>query len=116
MKTLKIILIVLLALLVAAAGGGLYAAYRVSQLDTNYQNLSVNGIPVGGLTREQTVDALNAGGWDTRLSTPLTVTTLGGQSFTVVNVLSGTDGGTFGGKISAAELEALADTFDFSIL
>ena len=52
MKTLKIILIVLLALLVLAAGGGAYGAYRVSQLDTNYLNLSVNGIPVGGLTRE----------------------------------------------------------------
>ena len=89
MKTLKIILIVLLALLVLAAGGGAYGAYRVSQLDTNYPNLSVNGIPVGGLTREQTVDALNAAGWETRLSTPLTVTTLGGQSFTVDPLKSG---------------------------
>ena len=89
MKTLKIILIVLLALVVLTAGGGLYAAYRVSQLDTNYQNLSVNGIQVGGLTREQTVDALNAGGWEKRLSTPLTVTTLGGQSFTVDPLKSG---------------------------
>ena len=89
MKTLKIILIVLLALLVLAAGGGAYGAYRVSQLDTNYPNLSVNGIPVGGLTREQTVEALNAAGWETRLSTPLTVTTLGGQSFTVDPLKSG---------------------------
>ena len=89
MKTLKIILIVLLALLVLAAGGGAYGAYRVSQLDTNYLNLSVNGIPVGGLTREQTVEALNAAGWETRLSTPLTVTTLGGQSFTVDPLKSG---------------------------
>ena len=89
MKTLKIILIVLLALLILAAGGGAYGAYRVSQLDTNYPNLSVNGIPVGGLTREQTIDALNAAGWETRLSTPLTVTTLGGQSFTVDPLKSG---------------------------
>ena len=89
MKTLKIILVILLALLVLAAGGGAYGAYRVSQLDTNYPNLSVNGIPVGGLTREQTVDALNAAGWETRLSTPLTVTTLGGQSFTVDPLKSG---------------------------
>ena len=89
MKTVKNILIVLLALLVLAAGGGAYGAYRVSQLDTNYPNLSVNGIPVGGLTREQTVDALNAAGWETRLSTPLTVTTLGGQSFTVDPLKSG---------------------------
>ena len=89
MKTLRIILVVLLVLLVAAAGGGLYGAYRVSQMDTNYPNLSVNGMPVGGLTRAQTVDALNAGGWETRLSTPLTVTTLGGQNFTVDPLKSG---------------------------
>ena len=89
MKTLKIILIVLLVLLVAAAGGGLYGAYRVSQLDTNYPNLSVNSIPVGGLTKAQTVDALNAGGWEERITTPLTVTTLGGQSFTVDPLKSG---------------------------
>lgn len=38
------------------------------------------------------------------------------QSFTVVNVLSGRDGAILGGSITAAELEALADTFDFSIL
>ena len=38
------------------------------------------------------------------------------QSFTVVNVLSGTAGGLFGGSISAAELEELADSIDFSIL
>ncbi len=34
------------------------------------------------------------------------------QSFTVVNVLSGRDGAILGGSISAAELEALADSFD----
>ena len=89
MKTLRIILIIFLVLLVAVGGGGLYGAYRVSQMDTNYPNLSVNGIAVGGLTREQTVDALNAGGWETRVSTPLTVTTLGGQSFTVDPLKSG---------------------------
>ena len=47
-KTLRILLVVVLVLLVAALGGGLYGAYRVSQLDTNFPKLSVNGIPVGG--------------------------------------------------------------------
>ena len=89
MKTLKIILVILLVLLVLAGGGGAYGAYRVSQLDTNYPNLSVNGIPVGGLTREQTVEALNNGGWEKRITTPLTVTTLGGQSFMVDPLKSG---------------------------
>ena len=89
MKTLKIILVILLVLLVLAGGGGAYGAYRVSQLDTNYPNLSVNGIPVGGLTREQTIEALNNGGWEKRITTPLTVTTLGGQSFMVDPLKSG---------------------------
>ncbi len=89
MKTLKIILVILLVLLVLAGGGGAYGAYRVSQLGTNYPNLSVNGIPVGGLTREQTVEALNNGGWEKRITTPLTVTTVGGQSFMVDPLKSG---------------------------
>ena len=38
------------------------------------------------------------------------------QSFTVVNVLSGRDGAILGGSITAAQLEELADSFDFSIL
>ena len=89
MKKFLVFLIVLLILVVAAAGGGLYGAYRVSQLDVNYPNLSVNGTEVGGLTKGQTVEALNAGGWETRISAPLTVTTLGGQSFTVDPLRSG---------------------------
>lgn len=38
------------------------------------------------------------------------------QSFTVVNVLSGRDGAILGGSISAEQLEALADSFDFTLL
>lgn len=38
------------------------------------------------------------------------------QSFTVVNVLAGSDTSLSGATISAAELEALADSFDFSLL
>ena len=38
------------------------------------------------------------------------------QSFTVVNVLAGSEVSPSGARISAAELEALADSIDFSIL
>lgn len=89
MKKFLIVLIIILIVLVALAGGGLYGAYRVSQLDTNYPGLSINGINVGGLTREETASALDAAGWSERISTPLTVTTLGGQSFTVDPLKSG---------------------------
>ena len=88
-KTLRILLVVVLVLLVAALGGGLYGAYRVSQLDTNFPKLSVNGIPVGGLTKAQTAEALNAAGWEKRVTTPLTVTTPGGLQFQVDPLKSG---------------------------
>ena len=83
------VLSILLILLILVAAGSLFGAFRVSQLDTNYPNLTLNGIEVGGLTKAETVDALNASGWDQRISTPLTVTTLAGQSFTVDPVKSG---------------------------
>ena len=38
------------------------------------------------------------------------------QSFTVVNVQAGSEVSPSGARISAAELEALADSIDFSIL
>ena len=89
MKKFLIILSVLLILLIFAAAGGLYGAYRVSQLDTNYPKLTLDGLEVGGLTKTETVDLLNASGWDARTATPLTVTTLAGQSFTVDPLRSG---------------------------
>ena len=89
MKKFLIILSVLLILLIFAAAGGLYGAYRVSHLDTNYPKLTLDGLEVGGLTKTETVDLLNASGWDARTATPLTVTTLAGQSFTVDPLRSG---------------------------
>ena len=89
MKKFLIVLSVLLILLILAAAGSLFGAFRVSQLDTSYPNLTLNGLEVGGLTKAEIVSALNASGWDARLSTPLTVTTLAGQSFTVDPLKSG---------------------------
>ena len=89
MKKFMAFLAILLILLIVVLGGGIFAAFRVAQLDTNYPNLSVSGIEVGGLTKEQTAKALDAAGWDDRISTPLTVTTLGGLSFTVDPMRSG---------------------------
>ena len=89
MKKFLIVLSVLLILLILAAAGSLFGAFRVSQLDTSYPNLTLNGLEVGGLTKAEIVSVLNASGWDARLSTPLTVTTLAGQSFTVDPLKSG---------------------------
>ena len=87
MKVLRIILVLFLILLIVIGGGGLYATYHVQKLDTSYPKLSISGvsgdIPVGSMTKEEIVSTLNENGWEKRVSTPLTVTTLGGQSFQV---------------------------------
>ena len=93
MKVLRIILVLFLVLLIVIGGGGLYATYHVQKLDTSYPKLSISGvsgdIPVGGMTKEEIVNTLNENGWEKRVSTPLTVTTLGGQSFQVDPLKSG---------------------------
>ncbi len=83
MKKFMLILSVLLIVMILAVGGILAGSLYVAQLDTNYPGLTVGDTPVGGLTREQTAEALDAAGWEDRLSAPLTVTTVGGLSFTV---------------------------------
>ncbi|MBR4473802.1 MAG: VanW family protein [Oscillospiraceae bacterium] len=89
MKKFMIILAVLLILLILIGAGGLYGAWHVSRLDTSFPNLTLNGLEVGGMTKEQIADTLKASGWDERLSEPLTVTTLAGQSFEVDPIRSG---------------------------
>ena len=89
MRKFMVFVTVLLIIMILILGGGLFGAFYVSQLDTNFPKLTVGGISVGGLTQAETAAALNANGWDTRMSTPLTVTTVGEQSFTVDPVEAG---------------------------
>ena len=63
LRVVKIVLLVLVSLAVLAGGAGLYAAYRISNSETNFPNVYVNGIPVGGLTREETEKKLTEEGW-----------------------------------------------------
>ena len=89
MKKFLTFILVLLIVLVLAAGGGFYAALRIHNSNTNYPNINVDGIPVGKLTREETIRTLNDYGWDERLKVPLTVTTVDGVSFDVDRLASG---------------------------
>ncbi len=73
MKGLKITAIVVLALLVALGGLGIYAAQRISKSQTNLPNVYLNGIPVAGLTREETEKKLAEQGWDDPEALTLTV-------------------------------------------
>ena len=84
MAFVAVFLILLIVLL-----GECFSERSGFQLDTKYPNLSVSGLEVGKLTREQTAALLNDNGWEERISTPLTVTTVGGHSFSVDPVQAG---------------------------
>ena len=79
----------ILVLLLAIIGGGVFAGYEITQSSANLPNVYVGSIAVGKLDAAQTRDALTNQGWETRVSTPLKVTTLGGQSFEVDPVKAG---------------------------
>ena len=89
MKKGLTVLLIFLLLLVLVAGAGLFAGYKISNSDTNLKNVFIGEIDVSGLTREQTTELLNSNGWRERAETPLTVTTLGGNSFDIDRVESG---------------------------
>ena len=63
MRGVKIALLVLVLLALVAGGAGLYAGYRISNSNSNFPNVYVNGIPVGGLTKEETEQKLLDAGW-----------------------------------------------------
>ena len=79
----------ILVLLLAIVGGGVFAGYEITQSSANLPNVYVGSIAVGKLDAAQTKAALTNQGWETRVSTPLKVTTLGGQSFEVDPVRAG---------------------------
>ncbi|MBR5094670.1 MAG: VanW family protein, partial [Oscillospiraceae bacterium] len=73
-KGLKIALLAILALVVLLGVAGAYIGFKVSNSTTNFPNVTVNGIKVGGLTREETAKKLAAEGWDEASGKKLTVT------------------------------------------
>ena len=66
----------ILVLLLAIIGGGVFAGDEITQSSANLPNVYVGSIAVGKLDAAQTRDALTNQGWETRVSTPLKVTTL----------------------------------------
>ncbi len=89
MKKFGAFLVYLLAFLVLVAGAAMFLGFRVSNSETNLRNVFVGDIHVGGMTRDQTEKALVDRGWQARAETPLVVTTLRGESFSVDPVRSG---------------------------
>ena len=88
-KKLIIVLVVLLVLLLGIVGGGLFAGYRISSSPYNLPNVYVGPIAVGKMDEAQTLKALKELGWEKRATTPLQVTTIGDQTFSLDPVESG---------------------------
>lgn len=89
MKKATTVILIIVVLLVLAAVGLLYLGYTITNGNTNLNNVYVGEVPVAKLTRQQTKDALKSSGWDEKVGTPLTVTTLGGISFELDPVKAG---------------------------
>ena len=89
MKKFLIALIIISVVLALLAGGALYAGYRLTNSLTVYPNVFVGDIHLGRLTQEQAKATLEEQGWLERSTTPLTVSTIGAQSYEIDPVESG---------------------------
>lgn len=120
MKKVTTVIFIIVALLVLAAAGAVYLGFTITNGDTNLDNVYVGELAVEKMTRQQTRAALENAGWEEKVSTPLTVTTLGGVSFELDPVKAGFalstdaaveaafnyghDGGIVGNLVTAAQL------------
>ena len=84
---IAMIVIVSLALIVCV--GGIVAAYLVTNSDTNLPNVYVGGVYVGGMTKEQTIAALDEAKWDETRGGTLKVALPEGVSFEVDYLTAG---------------------------
>lgn len=71
---LKRTFVIILVLALIVLGGLVYLAIHVSESPTNFPNVYLNGIDVSGLTPAQTLEKLNAAGWDADAAEPMVVT------------------------------------------
>ncbi len=79
LKGLGIFLIIVLMAVSAVTGAAAYVTYS----DTVFPNVSVDGVLVSGLTREEIPEMLEKSGWDIRASLPLTVKLMGVSEFQI---------------------------------
>ena len=88
-KHLKITAIVVAAVLVLIISAAAIGGYIVTGSGANYPNVRINGIDVGGMTKEQTLAALDKQGWDDIVDKTLVVTLPAKVSFKVDYVTAG---------------------------
>ena len=88
-KHIKIAAIVFASIFVLLISAAAIGGYIVTGSDTNYPNVRINGIDVGGLTKEQTLAALDEQSWDDIVDKTLVVTLPAKVSFKVDYVTAG---------------------------
>ncbi|MBR0041223.1 MAG: VanW family protein [Oscillospiraceae bacterium] len=74
-------LIVVVALLLALCAGAMVCAKLVTESNTNFPNITLGEVPVGGLTEEETIRALEQAQWDEERGGTLTAQLPEGVSF-----------------------------------
>lgn len=88
-KKLKIVLSLMAALIILAFGGITAAGISVTRSEMNLPRVKVDGINVGGLTREQTAELLGEKKWDEDAALALRVKLPAGVSFKLDPVRAG---------------------------
>lgn len=71
---LRLILIIVLVVAALCTAGLAYAGYKVTNSSTNYPNVCVGDVRIGGMTVEQAAAALEANGWNELLDANLELT------------------------------------------
>lgn len=79
----KIALLITACILIVLAAGLTIGGYMVTTGTTNFPNLRVGGVAVGGMDKAATKAAIENSGWDEKASVPLKVTLLNRVSFDV---------------------------------
>ena len=88
-RAMRRMAILVASLVIALVCGVLYAGSCVSASKTNLPNLYLDGIAVGGLSKEETAAVLSEQGWDRETERPLTVELPAGVSVEVDKVKAG---------------------------
>ncbi|MBQ2961269.1 MAG: VanW family protein [Oscillospiraceae bacterium] len=89
MKKVLLAFLLIIVLLVSAGVGAMYLGHSITNGNTILANISIGGIDVGGMSRDEARNALEAAAWEERVCAPVKVTTLGDVSFEVDPVKAG---------------------------
>ena len=90
-KTALLVLVIVLSLALLSLGGMGVAGYIITEADTNFPNVFIDGIDAGSLTKAQTIALLEERGWDERVGGEMKVSIPGDISFSLDFVTAGAE-------------------------